>query len=174
MRHASRIRERTDARGAGLSPAMRLGCSRVRKGQRNTSGSLRRRNHGSQTTGMAAGVKPRSREAVRVFARGFTRDDSPGEDECGGGAAEWVLVAGDGGFWYSLEVCRSAAGASMAVVSTTGFRRCVRGAETGVRPVPFAIRNFSRAESAGSASIRAVRAGRRKRSSQVAVGQASC
>jgi hypothetical protein len=31
---------------------------------------------------MAAGVKPRSREAVRVFAQGFTRDDSPGEDEC--------------------------------------------------------------------------------------------
>jgi hypothetical protein len=24
-----------------------------------------------------AGVKPRSREAVRVFAQGFTRDDSP-------------------------------------------------------------------------------------------------
>jgi len=32
---------------------------------------------------MAAGVKPRSREAVRVFAQGFTRDDSPGEDGCG-------------------------------------------------------------------------------------------
>jgi hypothetical protein len=33
---------------------------------------------------MAAGVKPGSREAVRVFAQGFTRDDSAGEDECGG------------------------------------------------------------------------------------------
>jgi hypothetical protein len=30
---------------------------------------------------MAERVKPRSREAVRVFAQGFTRDDSPGEDE---------------------------------------------------------------------------------------------
>jgi hypothetical protein len=47
------------------------------------SGRLRRRRHGSQNTGMAAGVKPRSREAVRHFPQGFTRDDSPGEDECG-------------------------------------------------------------------------------------------
>jgi hypothetical protein len=38
--------------------------------------------NGSQNTGMAAGVKPRSREAVRVFAQGFTRDDSAGENEC--------------------------------------------------------------------------------------------
>jgi hypothetical protein len=30
---------------------------------------------------MAERVKPRSREAVRVVAQGFTRDDSPGEDE---------------------------------------------------------------------------------------------
>jgi hypothetical protein len=30
---------------------------------------------------MAAGVKPRSREAVRAFAQGFTREDIPGEDE---------------------------------------------------------------------------------------------
>jgi hypothetical protein len=30
---------------------------------------------------MPAGVKPRSREAVRPLAQGFTRDDSPGEDE---------------------------------------------------------------------------------------------
>jgi hypothetical protein len=30
---------------------------------------------------MAERVKPRSREAVRVFAQGFTRDDSPGENE---------------------------------------------------------------------------------------------
>jgi hypothetical protein len=36
-----------------------------------------RRRHGSENTGMAAGVKPRSREAVRLFAQGFTRDDSP-------------------------------------------------------------------------------------------------
>src|SRR5271170_6936839 len=33
--------------------------------------------------GMAAGVKARSREAVRLRAQGLTRDDSPGEDECG-------------------------------------------------------------------------------------------
>jgi hypothetical protein len=45
------------------------------------SGRLGRRRDGSQNTGMAAGVKPRSREAVRVFAQGFTRDDRPGEDE---------------------------------------------------------------------------------------------
>ena len=44
-------------------------------------GMVGRRRHGSQNTGMAAGGKPRSREAVRVFAQGFTRDDSPGEDE---------------------------------------------------------------------------------------------
>jgi hypothetical protein len=69
-------------RAEGLSPAMRLRCSGVRKGERDTSGRLRRRRHGSQNTGMAERVKPRSREAVRVFAQGFTRDDSPGEDEC--------------------------------------------------------------------------------------------
>jgi hypothetical protein len=28
---------------------------------------------------MAAGVKPQSREAVRLVAQGFTRDDSPGD-----------------------------------------------------------------------------------------------
>jgi hypothetical protein len=41
------------------------------------------RRYGSQNTGMAERVKPRSREAVRHFPEGFTRDDSPGEDECG-------------------------------------------------------------------------------------------
>jgi plasmid stabilization system protein ParE len=58
---------------------------RVRgKGSRGVglSGRLRRRRHGSQNTGMAAGVKPRSREAVRLFPQGFTRDDCPGENEC--------------------------------------------------------------------------------------------
>jgi hypothetical protein len=45
------------------------------------SGRLRRRRHGSRNTGMAAGVKPRSREAVRHLGQGFTRDDSPGENE---------------------------------------------------------------------------------------------
>jgi hypothetical protein len=32
---------------------------------------------------MAAGVKPRSREAVRLFPQGFTHDGSPGEYGCG-------------------------------------------------------------------------------------------
>ena len=45
------------------------------------SGRVRRRRHGSQNTGMAERVKPRSREAVRHFLQGFTRDDSPGETE---------------------------------------------------------------------------------------------
>jgi hypothetical protein len=30
---------------------------------------------------MTVGVKPRSREAVRLLAQGFTQDDRPGEDE---------------------------------------------------------------------------------------------
>jgi hypothetical protein len=54
-------------------------------------GRLRDRKHGSRNTGMAAGVKPRSREAVRHFPQGFTRDDSPGEDE-GGGSLVGVVV----------------------------------------------------------------------------------
>jgi hypothetical protein len=49
-------------------------------GDRDLSGRLRRRRDGSQNTGMAAGV-PESRKAARQFAQGFTRDDSPGEDE---------------------------------------------------------------------------------------------
>ena len=51
----------------------------------------------------------------------------------------------------------------MAGVSTTGFRRRVRGAETGVRPVPFAFRTISGAESAGSVSIRGASAMRIRR-----------
>jgi hypothetical protein len=74
-----------------------------------------------------------------------------------------AAVAGDWGFWYSLDVCRSAASASMAGVSTTGSHRRARDAETGVRHAPFAFGNFSRAESVGSASIRVVRAGRIRR-----------
>jgi hypothetical protein len=49
-----------------------------------------RRRHGSQSTGMAERVKPRSREAVRLWAQGFTRDDSPGEDE--GVAASFLMI----------------------------------------------------------------------------------
>jgi len=33
---------------------------------------------------VGGGGKPRSREAVRLFPQGFTRDDRPGEVECGG------------------------------------------------------------------------------------------
>jgi hypothetical protein len=65
-----------------------------------------------------------------------------------------AAVAEGGRFWYSLDLRRSAASASMAGVSTTGFRQRARGAETEVRRARFAFRNFSRAESAGSASIR--------------------
>jgi hypothetical protein len=50
-------------------------------GDWDLGGRLRRRKHGSQNTGMAVGVKPRSREAVRLWAQGFTRDDRPGENE---------------------------------------------------------------------------------------------
>jgi hypothetical protein len=46
--------------------------------ERGVRGRLGRRRHGSRNTGMAAGVKLRSREAVRHFPQGFTRDDSPG------------------------------------------------------------------------------------------------
>jgi hypothetical protein len=51
------------------------------EGDGDLSGMLRRRRHGSENTGVAAGVKPRSREAGRLFPQGFTRDGSPGEDE---------------------------------------------------------------------------------------------
>jgi hypothetical protein len=51
--------------------------------ERDLRGRLRRGRHGSQNTGMAERVKPRSREAVRLFPQGFTRDDRPGEDGWG-------------------------------------------------------------------------------------------
>jgi hypothetical protein len=68
-------------RGAGLSGGRGVGCWGRRMGERTESGRLWRRRHGGRKTGMAAGVKPRSREAVRPLAQGFTRDDSPGENE---------------------------------------------------------------------------------------------
>jgi hypothetical protein len=80
------FREWRDGRGAGVSPAMRLRLFRGARGERAMSGRLRRRRHGSQSTGMAE-REPRSREAVRLVARRFTRDDSPGEDECRGDGA---------------------------------------------------------------------------------------
>jgi hypothetical protein len=71
---------------AALRPRARHYQGNVRSsGDGGGDGDLRdrlgRRRHGSQSTGMAERVKPRSREAVRHFPRGFTRDDSPGEDE---------------------------------------------------------------------------------------------
>jgi hypothetical protein len=87
VRRASRMldEERRAGRGVGRWIGcwfrFTLGSGGGRGGERDLSGRLRRRRHGSQSTGMAAGVKPRSREAVRVFAQGFTRDDSPGDNE---------------------------------------------------------------------------------------------
>jgi hypothetical protein len=65
---------------------------------------------------------------------------------------------GRGGFWYSPDICRSAASVSTEGVSTTGFRRCVQDAETGVRYARFAFITINEAESVGSASIGSVRA----------------
>jgi hypothetical protein len=82
------FREGRDGRGAGLSGRFlvgfgaRSGATAVAgAGRRGLRGRLGHRRHGSESTGVAAGVKPRSRGAVRLFAQGFTRDDSPGEDE---------------------------------------------------------------------------------------------
>jgi hypothetical protein len=54
-----------------------IGCEAADGGDRDLSGMFRRRKHGSQSTGMAAGVKLRSREAVRLFPQGFTRRRQP-------------------------------------------------------------------------------------------------
>ena len=51
----------------------------------------------------------------------------------------------------------------MAGVRTTGYRRSVRGAEIGARTVRFVFGTINGGGSAGSASIRAVRAGRIRR-----------
>jgi hypothetical protein len=58
------------------------------RGGFDLSGRLGRRRHGGQNTGMAAGVKPRSRGAVRHFPQGFTHDDRPVRIN-GGGAGLW-------------------------------------------------------------------------------------
>jgi hypothetical protein len=81
MRRASRMLDEEGRAGRGVKPCDEASLFRVQRGKRDTSGRLRLRRHGSPNTGMAAGVKPRSREAVRVLAQGFTRDDGPGEDE---------------------------------------------------------------------------------------------
>ena len=75
-----------------------------------------------------------------------------------GEEVEASLVAVCGGFWYSLDVCQSAEGASMAGGTTTGYPRRVRDAEIGVRIVRFVFGIINGAGSAGSASIRVVRA----------------
>ena len=66
---------------------------------------------------------------------------------------EASLVAAGGIFWYSLDVCRSAEGASMAGGTTTGYPRRVRDAEIGIRAARFVLQNISREESVDSAVI---------------------
>jgi hypothetical protein len=84
MRRASRVLNEDGCAGRGVERSFGGWFGSADGGEdRNLSGRLGRRRHGSRNTGMAAGVKPRSREAVRVSAQGFTRDGSPGEDECG-------------------------------------------------------------------------------------------
>jgi hypothetical protein len=80
VHHGCRVR--TDARGAGLSPAKRLRCSGVRRGSGIRVACCGVDDMAAHTPGWRRGVKPRSREAVRQFPQGFTRDESPGEDEC--------------------------------------------------------------------------------------------
>jgi hypothetical protein len=75
----------------GGQPALRGGCAveralfvelvdAVGRGERDMGGQATAWRAWQPKHRMAAGVKPRSREAVRVFAQGFIRDDSPGED----------------------------------------------------------------------------------------------
>jgi hypothetical protein len=83
-------------------------CSGWRMGERaGLSGRLWRRRHGSQNTGMAERVKPRSREAVRLVAQGFTRDDSPVRMNVGcwesGWSGDWSLVGRGGRFTCNLD-----------------------------------------------------------------------
>jgi hypothetical protein len=66
----------------------------------------------------------------------------------------------DQGFGRVFDVCRSAAGALMAGVCTTGYRRSVRGAEIGARTVRFVFGIINGAGSAGNASIRVARVAR--------------
>ena len=66
---------------------------------------------------------------------------------------EASLVAAGGIFWYSLDVCRSAEGASMAGGTTTGYPRRARGVEIEVRTARFVLQNISREESVDSAVI---------------------
>jgi hypothetical protein len=95
---------RTDARGAGLSCGCAVGSGTHARTRDGESG-IRVAGWGvedmaAKTPGMAAGVKPRSREAVRRFPQGFTRGDGPGEDEWWGcwelggarGMARWQSV----------------------------------------------------------------------------------
>jgi hypothetical protein len=74
----------------GVEPCDEASLFRGAKGGADTSGRLRRRRHGSENTGMAERVKPRSREAVRLLAQGFTREDIPGEDD--GVAASFLMI----------------------------------------------------------------------------------
>jgi hypothetical protein len=74
-----------------------LECLLRRMGrERDLSGRLGRRRHGSQNIGKAAGVKPRSRGVVRPVAQGFTRDAGAGEAEwgCWEFGRSWLLLVG--------------------------------------------------------------------------------
>jgi hypothetical protein len=66
-------------RGEGLSPAMRLRCSGVQRGKRDTSGGLGRRMtwQPKHRDGGAGQARSRGR-GVLHFPEGFTRDDGPG------------------------------------------------------------------------------------------------
>jgi hypothetical protein len=150
---------RADARGAGLS-----GRVLVRRGSagdawvggdRDLRGRLGRRRHGSQNTGMAERVKPRSREAVRI-AQGFTRDDGPvrmnADDKRSGAeiapgflmiaAAGLVLSAIRTGLWHEIDwspglsihtvVARKASCGEQGSAGTReGGRSEISGKETG-------------------------------------------
>jgi hypothetical protein len=99
LHHGCRMRP--DALGAGLSGGTGFGLGVPARGVR-----WRRAGYEWQAAASKAwqrkhrdggGVKPRSREAVRLLAQGFTRDDSPGEDGCGvlwveRGMARWESV----------------------------------------------------------------------------------
>jgi hypothetical protein len=97
--------------------------------------------------GMGVGSLATARQArvVAVAVRGDEHSGSgawwwrtaAGEMVGAVAGVEVGLAAGGGGFWYSLDVCRSAEGASMAGGRTTGYRRPVRGAEIGARSARF-------------------------------------
>jgi hypothetical protein len=82
MRRASRISTGERPAGRGVEPCDEALLVRGAKGK----AGYERQAAASKTwqpkhRDGGAGVKPRSREAVRHFPQGFTREDIPGEDE---------------------------------------------------------------------------------------------